>query len=76
MKVIETGIQIDGKELRLEPVAIKGTILLYDMYLGEVVLENWQGSRRTVDACGVFLGVPDLMERLWGWSRDETSVRV
>ena len=66
MKTIQTDIQIDGRDLRLEPVAIKGTILLYDMYLGEVLLENWQGSRRTVSACGMFLGVPDLMERLWG----------
>ena len=66
MKVIETGIQIDGRDLRLNPVAVKGEILLYDMYLGEVLLENWRGSRRTVSACGMFLGMPDLMERLWG----------
>ena len=64
MKVIETGIQIDGKELCLHPVALNGEILLYDMWLGEE--EKWLGSRRTVSACGMFLGMPDLMERLWG----------
>ena len=62
MKVIETGLKIDGKELKLSPVDLNGKILLYDIYLGEA----WQGSRRTVNACGMFLGVPDLMERLWG----------
>jgi len=62
MKVIETGIQIDGRDLRLHPVVFGGEILLYDIYLGK----KWQGSRRTVNACGTFLGVPDLMERLWG----------
>ena len=61
MKPIETGIQIDGKDLSLRPVAVKGEILLYDMYLGEA----WQGSRRTVSACGTFLGVPDLLEKMW-----------
>ena len=66
MKTIETGIQIDGKDLHLKPVADNGKILLYDIYLGEVLLENWHGSRRTVPACGIFLGVPDLVERLWG----------
>ena len=62
MKKIETGIQVEGVELRLCPVAVKGEIVLYDIYLGE----RWQGSRRTVSACGMYLGVPDLMERLWG----------
>ena len=66
MKVIETGIYEDGKEIKLSPVDLKGEILLYDIYLGEVLLENWRGSRRTVSACGMFLGIPDLMERLWG----------
>jgi len=66
MKPIKTGILIEGEELHLCPVALNGGILLYDTYLGEVLLENWRGSRRTVSACGMFLGVPDLMERLWG----------
>jgi len=62
MKLIETGIQVDGKELKLHPVDVKGEILLYDFYLGE----GWGGSRRTVRAIGVYLGIPDLAERLWG----------
>ena len=62
MKVIETGIYVDGGEIRLQPIDLDGKILLYDIYLGE----KWHGSRRTVSACGMFLGVPDLMERLWG----------
>lgn len=62
MKLIETGIQVDGKDLRLHPVDLKGEIVLYDIYLGD----KWHGSRRTVDACGVFLGLPNLRERLWG----------
>ena len=62
MKVIKTGVYVDGKEIRLSPVNLDGEILLYDVYLGE----KWFGSRRTVDACGVFLGVPDLMRKLWG----------
>ena len=62
MKTIETGIQVNGRYLSLKPIAGKGEILLYDIYLGEA----WQGSRRTVNACGTFLGVPDLMKRLWG----------
>lgn len=62
MKLIETGIRIEGKELKLHPVDFNGQVLLYDIYLGE----KWRGSRRTVNACGVYLGVPDLMKRLWG----------
>ena len=66
MKMIETGIKINSKDLKLCPIASdKSQILLYDMYLGEA----WQGSRRTVSGCGIFLGVPDLMERLWGWNQ-------
>ena len=62
MKLIETGLKIDGKELKLHPVDLNGQVLLYDIYLGK----RWCGSRRTVDACGMALGVPDLMKRLWG----------
>jgi len=66
MKLIETGLKIEGKELKLHPVDCKGEVLVYDMYLEENGTDRWYGSRRTVDACGVFLGVPDLMKRLWG----------
>ena len=66
MKVIETGVYVNGSEIRLRPVDLDGEILLYDMYLGEVLPKNWQGSRRTVSACGMSLGVPDLVKRLWG----------
>ena len=62
MRLIETGLKIDGKELKLHPVDLNGQVLLYDIYLGD----KWHGSRRTVDACGVFLGIPDLAKRLWG----------
>jgi len=62
MKSIKTGLLIEDEELRLCPVVSDGEILLYDIYLGK----DWHGSRRTVSACGMFMGVPDLMERLWG----------
>ena len=66
MKVIKTGVYVDGREIGLQPVDLDGEILLYDIYFGEILPKNWQGSRRTVSACGMFLGVPDLVERLWG----------
>jgi len=66
MKLIETGLQVDGKELKLHPVDVKGEILLYDIYLGEAIPKNWCGSRSTVNAVGMFLGLPDLVKRLWG----------
>ena len=46
---------MDSK-INLEPVMYRGEVLLYDIY----VEGKWQGSRRTIAACALFLGMPEL----------------
>ena len=41
--------------VKLVPVAFKGVILLYDIWIDS----RWIGSRRTISACRTFLNSPD-----------------
>ena len=43
-------------DINLEPVMYRGQVLLYDIYVKGV----WCGSRRTIAACALFLGMPEL----------------
>ena len=43
-------------KINLEPVMYRGEVLLYDIY----VAGKWCGSRRTISACAMFLGMTEL----------------
>ena len=45
-------------DVTLIPFIQKDQVLLYDIYLGT----RWIGSRRTISACALFLGMPDLAD--------------
>ena len=57
-------MDINNQPIILEPIMLKGEILLYDIYVGT----DWYGSRRTVEACRTFLGISKE-----DWDKDSFS---